>query len=78
VVRDTAKRDFRFRVFVAGGEGDAEYAGGLDSVFEKHFVEVAASVKEDGVLVFCFYLKILAHHRRYFGHFGNLFGRKKR
>src|SRR5215471_21730646 len=37
------------------------------SVFEKHFVEITKTEKQDGVPVFLFDLQILAHHRRDLG-----------
>ena len=78
MVRDAAKRDFALRILVPGGEGDAEDPGGLHRIVEKHFVEVAASVKKYGVGVVGFYLKILPHHRCNFGHVGTFAGGKKR
>jgi hypothetical protein len=51
-------------VAVAGGQGDAKQFGGLDSVFEEKFVEIAHAEEEKGITALGLCLYILAKHGR--------------
>ncbi len=50
-------------LFVAGGEGDLELAGGGFGVVEEELVEVAEAKEEQGVGVLAFGGQVLAHER---------------
>lgn len=57
-----------FRVFVAAGECESEDAGGVLSIFEEEFIEVAHTEQEHGAGMFRLHSVIAFHHGREFGH----------
>ena len=50
--------------FVAGGEGDFEFARGEDGVFEEELVEIAEAEEQEGVGDLLFDGVVLPHQRR--------------
>jgi hypothetical protein len=67
VVGDAGHGDGLFGVFIAGGEGDFEFAGGDDGVVHEELVEVAHAEEEQGAGHLLFDAVILPHERRGFG-----------
>ena len=66
--RHAAHRPAVFHPGVSAGQHQVQLTGSNLGVLKKHFIKVAQTIKNQGVLIILFYLEILLHHRRILFH----------